>query len=149
MVGGKVVFRTLHGVQVVDAASGRPLWQTEESQPLERLIAGTSGQIDAEMNGGFFPGMAMMGRGIRVVNNGAYFGGGNGEYSPLCNLLFRNANFGIISSDGRQLFVVDDPAFLTTRQPANPFGFDASANNLASAPARLSSYDLETGRPQW
>ena len=38
MVGGKIVFRTLHGVQVVDAETGRPLWQTDELQPLERLI---------------------------------------------------------------------------------------------------------------
>ncbi len=148
MVNGKVVFRTLHGVQVIDAATGRPLWQTEEAQPLERVIAGTAGQFDGNMNNGFFPGM-VMGVGMRVWNNGAYFGGGNGEYSPLCNLLFRNANFGIVSSDGRQLFVVDDPQFLTNRQPANPFGFDPSANSLATAAGRLSSYDLETGRPLW
>ncbi len=40
MVAGKVVLRTLHGVQVVDAQTGRLLWQTEEFQSLEKLIAG-------------------------------------------------------------------------------------------------------------
>lgn len=149
MVNGKVAFRTLHGVQVVDAATGRPLWQTEDAQPLERMISGTAGQFEMDQNAGFFPGVAMMGRGMRVWNNGVLYGGGNGENSPLCNLLFRNANFGIISSDGRQLFVVDDPQFLTSRQPANPFGFDPSASGLANAAGRLNSYDLETGHPLW
>ncbi len=148
MVGGKVVFRTLHGVQVIDAATGRALWHTEESQPLERLIAGTAGQFYDDFNGGMFQGMAW-GRGIRFGNNGGFFNGITGENGPLCNLLFRNANFGILSSDGRQLFVVDDPAFLTNRQPANPFGFDPGANSVAVAPSRLSSYDLETGHPLW
>ncbi|MGE5193274.1 MAG: PQQ-binding-like beta-propeller repeat protein, partial [Deltaproteobacteria bacterium] len=148
MVGGKVVFRTLHGVQVVDAATGRPLWQTDEAQPLERLIAGTNGQFEANLNGGFFPGMAMGARGFRIWNNGVYYNAQAGEYSPLANLLYRNANFGIISSDGQQLFVVDDPMFLTNRQPGNPYGFEG-AGNVASAPGRLTSYDLETGRPLW
>ena len=147
MIDGKVVFRTLHGVQVVDAATGRPLWHTEESQPLERLIAGTTGQIENEVNVGLFP--AMMGRGVRAWNNGITYGGAAGEYIPLSNLLFRNANFGIVSSDSRQLFVVDDPIFLTNLQPANPWAWNQSGSNLEQAAGRLTSYDLETGHPLW
>ncbi len=147
LVAGKIVFRTLHGVQVIDAATGRPLWQTDEPQSLERMLAGTAGQFQTDVNGGFFPGIVMARAGR--WNNGGFFGGGNGEHSPLCNLLFRNANFGIVSSDGSRLFVVDDPQFLSNRQPANPFGFDPSANSLAIAPGRLSAYDLETGHPLW
>ena len=62
----------------IDAATGRPLWQTEEAQPLERMIAGTAGQFDSDLNVGFFPGN--MGRGMRIWNNGAYFGGGWGGW---------------------------------------------------------------------
>jgi outer membrane protein assembly factor BamB len=149
MVRGKVVFRTLHGVQVVDAETGKPLWQTDESQPLERLIAGTNSQFEATMNGGVIPGMGMGARAMRIWNNGAFFNGQTGEYSPLANLLFRNANFGIVSSDGQQLFVVDDPMFLTNRQPGNPYGFEGTTGNLPGASGRLACYDLETGRPKW
>ena len=31
-----------------------------------------------------------------------------------------NANFGLTSSDGRKLFIVDDPLFFTNRQPGYP-----------------------------
>ncbi|HEV3021655.1 MAG TPA: PQQ-binding-like beta-propeller repeat protein, partial [Pirellulales bacterium] len=148
MVGGKVVFRTLHGVQVVDAATGRPLWRTEESQPVERLVSGGAGQIDNEVNGAFFPG-AMMRRGMQVWNNGGFVGGNTGENGPLSNLLYRNANFGIISSDGQRLFVVDDPAYLTSRQPANPWGFDQSGGAATQSASRLNAYNLESGHPEW
>lgn len=153
MVGGKVAFRTLHGVQVLDAATGKALWQSEEVQPLEKLVAGTAGQPDNEAVGGFFPGMVMMrGGGMRVWNNGGFYGGAGGDNSPLANLLFRNANFGLLSSDGRQLFVVDDPVALTNRQPGQPpnqWGFDATANSLAESGSKLTAYDLKSGRPLW
>ena len=149
MVGGKVVFRTLHGVQVVDAATGRLLWQTDEIQPLEKLIAASFGQADAGNDGGFFPGM-MMQRGGRIWNNNGLSNGTGIETSPLCNLLFRNANFGLISSDGSRLFVVDDPLFFTNRQPGVPSGWDGTTNNNpVNSAARLAAYDLETGHPLW
>ncbi len=149
MIGGKVIFRTLHGVQVVDAATGRALWQTDESQPLERLLSGAPAQTDNDGNGGLFPGAIMMGRGIRGWNNGGFVGGNTGENGPLSNLLYRNANFGIVSSDGQRLFVIDDPAFLTSRQPANPWGFDQSGNAVTQSACRLNAYNLESGHPEW
>jgi len=150
MVAGKIVLRTLHGVQVVDAQTGRLLWQTDEFQLLEKLIAGVSGPGDAGFEGGFFPGM-MIQRGGRIWNNNGFIGvGSGGETSPLCNLLFRNANFGLVSSDGSRLFVADDPLSFTIRQPGVPAGWDNSNNNsLASPAARLAAYDLETGHPLW
>ncbi len=149
MVGGKVVFRTLHGVQVVEATTGRLLWQTEEIQPLEKMIVGSFGQPDPDY-GDFFPGM-MVRRGARIWNNNGFANGaGVGETSPLCNLLFRNANFGLVSSDGSRLFVVDDPQFFTSRQPGVPSGWDGgNFTSLANSAARLAAYDLETGHPLW
>jgi outer membrane protein assembly factor BamB len=149
MVGGKVIVRTLHGVQVVDADTGRGLWQTDESQPLERLLSGGGGPPDSDGYGGFVPGVVMMGRGMRAWNNGGFVGGNTGENGPLSNLLYRNANFGIVSSDGERLFVVEDPAFLTSRQPANPWAFDPSAGAAGGTACRLIAYNVESGQPEW
>lgn len=149
MVGGKVAFRTLHGVQVIDAETGRALWQTDESQPFEKLIAGGGDGSDDEAAGAFMPGM-IMGRGPWAMRQwNAAFSGGTGENGALCNLLFRNANFGLISSDGEQLFVVDDPEFFTSRSPENAGAFGQESNGLAVAAGKLTSYDLETGHPLW
>lgn len=150
MVGGKIVFRTLHGVVVADAMTGRILWQSEEDNSAERQIAGLGNVAQYNEFDGGFGGGVMFNRAVRVWNGGmsyAYYGG-QGEYSPLCNLLYRNANFGLISSDGKQLFVIDDPAFLTHRQPGQYWGWDGT-QSLASSANKLVSYDLNTGRPLW
>jgi outer membrane protein assembly factor BamB len=152
MVGGKVVFRTLHGVLVVDAETGRPLWQTDELQPLERLIAGVAGQPDG-MNGNIFLPRQLMMRNVRVAgfaNNNFYNNAAMGENQPLCHMLFRNANFGLTSSDGRRLFVVDDPQVLTNRQPGYPGNWvDPNNPGSSAAGAKLIAFDIETGRALW
>lgn len=136
MVGDKVVYRTLHGVEVVDAKSlsGQWLWNTNDEVSVEQ---GLSGGAIPRWNG-------------RVLNNGAvnaYYGGAS-EYHPLANLLFRNANFGVISSDGRQLFVLDDQTLLSPRQPGQP-NFDPNSQLALSPANKLTAYHLETGRPLW
>ncbi len=146
MVGGKVVFRTFHGVQVVDAETGRPLWQTEELQSLEKLIAATGGQLESAYGNGFFPRPMM--RGVRLANGGMSHGG-VGENMPLCHLLFRNANFGLTCSDGHRLFVVDDPLYFTNRQPGYPANWVDASGTVGNTASRLAAYDLETGRPLW
>lgn len=148
MVDGKVAFRTLHGVQLVDAATGRTLWETESLQPLETLISG-AGQPQIGNEGLMFQ-RQMVVRMAAAMDGGGMYAGGAGEFSPLCNLLYRNASFGIVASDGRQLFVVDDPAFLTTLQPGeNSFQWDGSRAQLAVPGSKLTSYELATGRPLW
>lgn len=149
MVAGKVVFRTLHGVQVVDAASGRLLWETEDLQPLEKMLSGNGGRVESSDDDFFMAGNFNRFRGRNVWNGRVNFSGGAGEYSPICNLLFRNATFGIVSSDGRQLFVVDDPVFLTNLQPGNAWQWDGNRAGIIDAGSKLTSYDLETGRPRW
>lgn len=140
MVNGKVAFRTLHGVQVVDAASGKPLWQTENDIPVEPMITGqTNGTFDN------FGNMRFAGR--VWVNGMANFAANGGEYGPLCSLLFRNANFGLISSDGSRLFVIEDPLILSPRMPGQYWWGDP--NESTSAASALRAYDLQTGRPLW
>ncbi|MSR57381.1 MAG: hypothetical protein EXS05_06890 [Planctomycetaceae bacterium] len=149
MVDGKIAFRTLHGVQVVDASTGRTLWETESQQPLEKMISGNTGQVELGGEGLIFQ-RQMVVRMAAAMDGGGMYAGGAGEFSPLCNLLYRNASFGIVASDGRQLFVVDDPAFLTNLQPGdNSFQWDGSRAQLAVPGSKLSSYELATGRPLW
>lgn len=153
MTGGRIAFRTLHGVQVVEAATGRSLWHTEEEQPIEKLVMG-SGPGSFDFGGNLFAGNPVAFRRPALVRRmGAWSNGGgfsgSGEYSPLCHLLYRNAAFGLISSDGKRLFVVDDPFALTNRQPGNAFQGDANGGGAEDDGSQLTAYDLETGRPMW
>ncbi|MFN0053060.1 MAG: PQQ-binding-like beta-propeller repeat protein [Planctomycetales bacterium] len=146
MVADKVVFRTLHGVQVVDARSGRLLWETEELSPLESLLSGQP-QSDEFSGDELVLRQRVFGRRVRGMwNNQAEFSAGSGEHGALANLLYRNASFGIVSSDGRRLFVVDDPAFL---QAGPEVQWDGSPSGMAHPGSRLTAYDLVTGRPLW
>ncbi|MBS0265352.1 MAG: PQQ-binding-like beta-propeller repeat protein [Planctomycetes bacterium] len=151
MVAGKVLVRSLHGVQVLDAETGRELWQTDEFQPLERLIGALGGQDDDLREGQIA--RIIGNRQVRIVNNNiVHMNGGftQAEFHPVSHLLFRNANFGLVSSDGTRLFVVDDPQAFTLRQPGN-FNNWVDPNQPApvSSSARLAAFDLESGRPLW
>ncbi|MCY2962865.1 MAG: PQQ-binding-like beta-propeller repeat protein [Planctomycetota bacterium] len=143
LVDGLVAYRTLHGVQVVDVESGRPIWSSMEQQTLDRLL---SGQQMAQPN---FNGMMMRGGFFGGWNGGGFgYNVGMGEGAPLCHLLFRNANFGLLSSDGVRLFIVEDSQFLTNQQPGQTW-FNPNADTGPSIGTRLTAYDLRTGRPLW
>jgi outer membrane protein assembly factor BamB len=77
------------------------------------------------------------------------YDGGSAEYHALANLLYRNANFGAVSSDGRQLFVLEDPLVFSQRQPGQFWGWDPNPNQKQNAANQLTAYDLETGRVLW
>lgn len=147
MVGGKVIFRTLHGVQVVDADTGRIAWETPDEVSAERLLA----EMPSDELMPFSQRVNFaMGRNVLVPR---HFGG-SAEYHPLTSLLFRNANYGIISSDaeGRRLYVVEDQPILSHRPPGQVFGEDApDADGFGRSYStnRLSAYDLNTGRSLW
>ncbi len=143
-VDGKAVFRTLRGVSVVDVASGKELWSTREGVSAERLLnRGQLQQVGARSVWRF--------GGLGRVRSSSY-SGRSADSHPLTSLLFRNGTYGVISSDGRQLFVLEDHAVLANRQPgylsrlsrtfSDPYRRDWSSNKLAS-------YDLSSGRPLW
>ena len=142
MIGGRIAFRTLHGIQVVDAATGKLLWQTENEIPIESAVTGQNvGAYDAWGNIRF---------GGRVFQGGmANYAGDGGESGALANLLFRNANFGLVSSDGQRLFVVEDPMILSGRMPGQGWWWWGDQGQQQSSANKLVSYDLETGRPGW
>lgn len=143
LVNGLVVMRTLSGVQVMDVETGRPLWSTAERFTVEDLI-GPGNAMQSYVTGN---------RGIRIVN-GVRYESGNlpWEQNPLAQLMFANGNFGVLSSDGRQLFSVEDDTFVI-QQPYGYYGNqdlskqDALRRSWTSN--KLVSYDLRNGRPLW
>jgi outer membrane protein assembly factor BamB len=139
--GGKAAVRTLRGLQVIDIATGESVWEQklEEASP-ERLLSGLA--VDA--------GIANHHR-IRVMNGARYGEMGEPDQHPLTNLLYRDAVFGTLATDGEQLFALDEHAVLgrtnsgylwAQEKEVDPFGRDWTCN-------RLVSYDLETGRELW
>lgn len=143
MVGGKIVFRTLRGVQVIDAENGKPLWETQDQVTAEQLLTGSQPSTDF-VNNRF---VGFRGRQIWGEERS-----GTSSQNPLTHLLFEDASYGNLSSDGSRLFVIEELAVLTrsyrgywggnSESPVDRYGQDWSSN-------RLTAYDLESGRPLW
>ena len=145
LVNGLVVMRTLGGVQVIDLETGRPLWSTAERFKAEDLIGpGNAPQTYVQVN-----------RGIRIFNGVRRYEFSNmaWEQHPLAQLLFANGNFGVLSSDGRQLFSVEDDTFVM-QQFQNYYGGNQDLSRQdplrrSWTSNKLVSYDLRNGRPLW
>lgn len=147
VAGGKVIYRDLRGVRAVDIETGRTIWESMEGVSAERILGGLSNQQVESREAWRF----------RInqfqVENQEYQGQ-SVEYHPLASLLFRDGIYGLISSDGQQVFVLEDHGILSRHQPGQHWGFDGS--NESQDPYgvpwktnRLVSYDLKTGRPRW
>lgn len=138
MVGDRIAYRTFSGVQVVDAATGKPLWKTETDEPIEELLS-----TRTDVSGNPYAGNR---RGILQFGPIGYQPGMDPQ--PLSNLAYRNSNFGQLSSDGTRLFVLEDPQAASPRQPGHFWGEDIT---MAAQPQTntLTAYDLATGRPVW
>ena len=120
MVDNKVIFRTMRGVLVVDVTSGKPLWETREGISPERLLNGDPVRhLDQFSNQRAF---AFAGNHMAQA-----YRGNNAEHHPLTSLLFRNGAYGIISSDGKQLFVLEDHALLSHQRPGYRWGWPPGA----------------------
>jgi outer membrane protein assembly factor BamB len=138
-VNGRIICRTLRGLSVFDADTGALLWESAEGASVERLLAGE----DVPR-----PGAEPTGRSTRPI---PAYGGANADAHPLTGLLFRDGVYGHISSDGEQVFVLEEHASLSYRQPGyfwgqraqdDPFDRDWATNQLVA-------YDLETGAVRW
>lgn len=143
MVDGKVIFRTLRGVLVVDAQTGRRLWETDVEQSPESALTGqaaTQNAQDARQQ------MRFNANGL--LNRYAY---ATAERHPLAGLLFANGTYGIISSDGEQLFVVEDHAVLSQQQVNSRIvaRVDLNETSASATSNRVVAYDLSSGRPIW
>ena len=148
LVDGLLAVRTLYGVQVIEVATGQLLWSSLEEQPIDAMVRQNGAGFEQHEffnggNGGIVVRQMMPGMG----NFG--YAQGMGENSPLARLLFSNANFGLVSSDGIRLFVLEDSQFLTSLQPGQQWGWGGIPEKVFEVSTRLTAYDLRTGRPLW
>lgn len=147
VVGGHALYRDLRGVRSVDLETGKTLWESIEGVSPERIIGGLPPQ-QVE------PREAWRFRMNQFQNDANEYQGQAVEYHPLANLLFRDGTYNLISSDGRQVFVIEDHGILSRNQPGHHFGWDGSSEvqdpyGIPWKTNRLVSYDLRTGRPLW
>lgn len=142
MLDGKIAVRTLRGIAVLDAESGKLLWETEEGISAEHIL---NGDLPVLTEGQRLWAPRMPG-GVPALNTEA------AERHPLTNLLFRNAVQGLITGDNSRLFAIDENALLSLRQPGQNWGFEPSRNDPYRrdwSSNRLVAYGLHNGRPLW
>ncbi len=142
MVNGKAIFRTLRGVRVTDVETGQALWETRPGIAPESLITGVD-----NVHTDYLMQQAWAGGGM------AYDSSGSGvDNNRLTSLLFRDGTWGGISSDGEQLFVLEDHAVLLPYDPGNYWAIQNGINDTHRrdyATNKIVSYNIETGRPRW
>jgi len=149
MVDDRIIYRTLRGVQVLDASTGEPLWETREGISAERLLLGIQPEDDFE--GGGLGGRRRFNAFNFNVQSADFFGG-SVDAHPLAGLLFRNGAYGVLASDGQQLFVIEDHAVLSRQQAYYGSDFEPEGNDpyrRSWSTNRLVAYDLKSGRPTW
>ncbi|MCA9115743.1 MAG: PQQ-binding-like beta-propeller repeat protein [Planctomycetaceae bacterium] len=139
MVDGKIIFRTFRGVQVLDAATGNPLWETRPGISPELILSGQPTTNPIHFNRAAFAVQQ------RYVS-------GNADHMPLTGFLYRNGSWGVLNSDGQRLYVLEDQAILSRYQAGYQFGGRAGQNDEWRRDwetNRIAAYDLQTGRPVW
>ncbi len=143
VAGNRVVFRTFEGLRVVDLESGKVLWETQEEISPARLMASHQPAHAVELR-------------QRIIINGnivSPYYGTQADQHPVASLLFRDGVHGTLSSDGRQVYVIEQNAVLSNSPPGqyhanfdpaqnDPYRRDWSSN-------RLTAYNLETGQQVW
>lgn len=140
-VNGVAVSRTFRGIQVVETATGKLLWETDELASPERVLSGdlAQGPVDAYQ-------MQVMG----MIQTS--YSSGQADNSMLSSFVYQDMTSGLLGSDGEQLFVLEDNSG-QMQQPNPYFGWGmAPQEDLYGrdwSTNRLVSYDLLTGRRRW
>ncbi len=147
VIGGQALYRDLRSVRSVDFETGKTLWESIEGVSPERIVGGLPPQQVEPREVWRF-------RMNQFQNDFHEYQGQAVEYHPLANLLFRDGTYNLISSDGRQVFVIEDHGILSRNQPGHHWGWDGSSEvqdpyGVPWKTNRLVSYDLRTGRPLW
>ncbi|HID21075.1 MAG TPA: hypothetical protein EYP14_01560, partial [Planctomycetaceae bacterium] len=139
-VRGKIVYRDLRGLQVLDARGGRLLWSCPELFSPERTWArerwGTSR---------FSSRLSMRGFMQRPTSADS-----ETALGWLSGVLFKNSSYGLLSSDGRRVFVREDRKGLFEKPMRLSVFGRAGGSSRSDAPVnKLLAYDLETGELLW
>lgn len=143
VIGDRAVFRTMRGISVVEFETGVPRWISRENASPEQIL---TGQVQTQPD--FFGGKNNASR--TYVSD---YAGSSPDSHPLTGLLYRNALHGLLSSDGRQVFVIEQQAWLSRYQP----GYYSGSRRLSSNDPfqrnwetnKLVAYNLKSGRLEW
>ncbi len=146
VVAGRVIYRDLRGVRAVDIETGKTIWESLEGVSAERILGGLPPQQVEARDAWRFR--------AQFQGDMNEYQGQSVEYHPLASLMFRDGVYGVISSDGQQVFVIEDHGILSRSQPGQHWGWDGSGEvqdpyGVSWKTNRLVSYDLKTGRPRW
>jgi outer membrane protein assembly factor BamB len=151
MVQDRIAFRTLRGVHVVDASTGRLLWETRPEIAEESLVNGTHSALDFEDRFAWAANANPFRR-FRGRFSTDFVGGDGADGHALTGLLNRNANFGLLASDGVRLFVIEDDAIVAHGPVGSGFqlvGEPLEGHRRTTPGNRLTAYALATGREAW
>lgn len=147
-INGKIVFRNLKGIQVLDASTGTPIWESPlKNSPEEAYIsAKLKGLNTPQARGLFAP--------IPQPRSFSTYSGTSPDTHPLTSLIYRNANWGSQSSDGKRLFVLEDMRLSfgssSYSRSFNRFGRRGKASEAKSwSSNQIVAYNLESGQPLW
>lgn len=139
VVDGRVACRTFRGLAVFNAEDGELLWESDTALSAERLLAG-------EPPDGAESAFDFSGRIVDYAYN-------NFEQHQLTGLLFRDAGYGLLSSDGRRVFSIEHSVLMPpmgysywwgNNDPSSedPYQRDWSSN-------QIHAFDLATGEQVW
>ena len=147
-INGKIVFRTLKGVQVLDAQTGAPLWESplKNSPEASYIAAQLKGLNTPQARGLFDP--------DPKTRSFSPYNGTNPDAHPLTSLIYRNANWGSQSSDGQRLFLLENMRlnFGSSSYSRNLNRFRQRGNAFEAnywSSNQIIAYDLESGQPLW
>ncbi len=137
LVNGRVIYRSLDGIEVVDAATGRRVWSLND---VGSVSAGLKKSV--ELNGD------NDNTNLRALLIGNGSGGSGGL---LGQVLYQNSAHGLLSSDGRRLYVVDDDPFTRLWLTSGRINLGAASNGQKQQVSSnlLRAFDLETGHSLW
>lgn len=135
LINGRIIFRSIEGIEVVDAQTGRLVWSLHETPSVG--------------DDAFW---AQRGMAAPKLETSLTFNPNDQTGGPLATLLYSNSARSVLSSDGIRLFVVeDDPLvtmFETSRNMMWNMRGNANSNNRLGTNV-LKALDLETGRTLW
>ncbi|MFK7821034.1 MAG: PQQ-binding-like beta-propeller repeat protein, partial [Planctomycetaceae bacterium] len=125
VVGNRVVCRAVDGVSVFDKTSGELLWQTEREESTSVMLNPTR-------------------------TRSPYSRGRSTQDDRIQEFVFRDSVHGLLSSDGRRLFVIESQAMPKQSYSMSRFPNAATSQKLAEATSNiLAAYDIETGAVLW
>lgn len=131
LVNGRVVFRSIDGIEVVDVETGRVVWSLRD-EPVDNAIARMRGMAQPTLDASL------------TFNPNDQSGG------PLGTLLYKNSARSMLSSDGVRLFVVEDDPFATLWATSGGMMWNTRGTAGSKFGTNvLKALDLETGRTLW